>query len=41
MRGAARVHQTTQVRGEVSALLNKLGVPPPPKLHHIESAPNA
>ena len=41
LRGAARVRQTTEVRGEVSALLSKIGVPGPPKLHHIEAAPNA
>jgi transposase len=37
VRGAARVRQTTEVRGEVAALLKKLGVPMPPKLHHVES----
>jgi transposase len=40
-RGEARVRQTTEVRGEVSALLKKLGVPPPPKLHHVGAAANA
>ena len=40
-RGEARVRQTTEVRGEVGALLAKLGVAPPPKLHHVETSPNA
>jgi transposase len=38
VRGEARVLQTTEVRGEVAALLRKLGVPMPPQLHHIEAA---
>ncbi len=39
VRGEARVRQTTEVRGEVAALLKKLGVAMPPRLHHIEAAP--
>jgi hypothetical protein len=41
IRGTARVRQTTSVRPEVRALLQRLGVPPPPKLHHIDTAPDA
>jgi hypothetical protein len=41
LRGEARVHQTTEVRGAVSALLAKLGVSSPPKLHHIEATQSA
>ncbi len=37
VRGEARVRQTTEVRGEVAALLKKLGVPHPPRLHRIEA----
>ncbi len=36
VRSGARIRQTTQLRGEVSALLKKLGVSTPPKLHRIE-----
>jgi hypothetical protein len=35
-RGAARIRQTTEVRGNVRELLGKLGVSHPPKLHRIE-----
>jgi transposase len=38
-RGETRVRQTSEVRGNVSELLQKLGVPPPPKLHLVEAAP--
>jgi transposase len=38
-RGEARVRQTTEVRREVGNLLKKVGVPAPPRLHHVESAP--
>lgn len=41
LRGEARVRQTTEVRPEVEALLKKLGVPNPPKLHTVEAAPPA
>jgi transposase len=37
-RAAARVRQTTEVRGAVAALLQRLGVPSPPKLHSLEAA---
>ena len=37
-RGDTRVRQTTEARGEVTALLKKLGVPPPPRLHSVETA---
>jgi hypothetical protein len=37
-RGEARVRQTTEVRPEVEALLKKLRVALPPKLHSVESA---
>ena len=40
-RGEARIRQTTEVRPEVEALLRKLRVAPPPKLHSVESAPPA
>jgi transposase len=36
-RGGTRVQQTTDVRGEVAALLKKLHVASPPLLHHIEA----
>jgi len=38
LRADARVRQTTQVRPNVSAILRKLGVPNPPKLHRVEDA---
>jgi hypothetical protein len=38
LRGEARVRQTTEVRGDVAALLRKLGVPAPPPFHAIEAA---
>jgi hypothetical protein len=38
LRGETRVRQTTEVRGDVAALLRKLGVPAPPPLHAIEAA---
>jgi transposase len=37
VRGEARVRQTTEVRGEVAGLLQKLGAAMPPKLHHVEA----
>jgi len=40
-RAQTRVRQTTEVRGDVQALLNKLRVPMPPKLHLIEPTPSA
>ena len=40
-RGEARIRQTTQVRPEVEALLKKLRVAPPPKLHSVQAAPAA
>jgi transposase len=36
-RGTARIRQTTELRGSVATLLQELGVPPPPRLHDIES----
>jgi hypothetical protein len=38
LRAGARVRQTTQLRPNVSAILRKLGVPNPPKLHRVEEA---
>jgi transposase len=38
-RGDARIRQTTEVRPEAIALLKKLRVPLPPKLHTVEPAP--
>jgi len=40
-RGTARVRQTTEVRPEAQALLRAIGVPAPPKLHHVGTAPDA
>lgn len=40
-RAGARVRQTTEVRPPVAALLRKLRVPTPPRLHHVGTAPNA
>jgi hypothetical protein len=40
-RGAARVRQTTEVRGPVAELLQRLGVAAPPKLHTVENRANA
>jgi hypothetical protein len=37
-RGGAHVRQTTEVRPSVAALLKKLRVPPPPRLHTVEPA---
>lgn len=42
VRGGARIVQTTELRQEASALLEKLNVAPPPRLHAIaEAAPPA
>lgn len=41
IRGEANVRQTTEVRGTVAGLLQRLKVPPPPKLHHVAPAPPA
>lgn len=40
-RGGARVHQTTEVRSAVAALLRRLKVPLPPKLHHVGATQHA
>jgi Transposase DDE domain len=40
-RGGARIRQTTEVRREAEALLKKLHVALPPKLHDITEAPNS
>jgi len=40
-RGEARIRQTTEVRREALALLQKLRVAPPPTLHTVEAAPPA
>jgi transposase len=40
-RGEARIRQTTEVRPEAEALLKKLRVAPPPKLHSVEAVPPA
>ena len=39
--GEARVQQTTELRPDVVALLEKLRVPQPPKLHSVEPAYHA
>jgi len=41
IRGEARIHQTTEVRGDAAALLTTLKVPLPPRLHQIAEAQNA
>jgi len=38
-RGEARIQQTSELREEVQALLVKLGVPLPPRLHGVEPIP--
>ncbi len=38
-RGAARVRQTSELRRNVTALLEKLNVPAPPKIHAAEPVP--
>jgi len=38
-RGEVKVRQTTELRREVVGLLKQVGVPAPPRLHHVESAP--
>jgi hypothetical protein len=38
-RGAARVQQTSELRKDVEALLVKLRVPLPPRLHTVEPIP--
>ena len=40
-RGEARIRQTTEVRPEVEALLKKLCVAAPPKVHSVQAAPSA
>lgn len=40
-RGGVRVRQTTDVRPEAAALLRKLKVPLPPKLHAVTAIPAA
>jgi len=40
-RGEASVRQTTEVRADVAALLKKLGVPAPPRLHRVAAARSA
>jgi phosphate uptake regulator len=37
-RAGARIRQTTELRGEVPALLRRLQVEPPPKLHQVGPA---
>ncbi|HEU4734182.1 MAG TPA: hypothetical protein VFT22_40100 [Kofleriaceae bacterium] len=39
-RGESRVQQTSEVRADVEALLVKLGVPLPPRLHAIGPIPS-
>lgn len=39
-RGETRVQQTSELRADVEALLVKLGVPPPPRLHAIRPIPS-
>lgn len=38
LRGGARIRQTSEVRGKVSEILKRLGVPNPPKIHNVEEA---
>jgi hypothetical protein len=38
LRGAVRVRQTTEIKPDLLALLKRLGVPPPPRLHEITEA---
>jgi hypothetical protein len=40
-RAGVRVRQTTELRPEVAALFDRLGVPAPPKLHAVETLPVA
>jgi len=40
-RGSARVLQTTELRSEVTELLRRLKVAPPPKLHRVSATPSA
>lgn len=40
-RGAAHVRQTTEIRSQVADLLRRLEIAPPPRLHHVGSAPSA
>ncbi len=40
-RSGARIQQTTELRAEVIALLSKLSVPPPPKVHEIRRPPKS
>ena len=40
-RGGARIRQTTEVRPEAAAMLKKLGVPIPPKLHEVVAVPDS
>jgi hypothetical protein len=39
-RSETRVQQTSELRANVEALLVKLGVPPPPRLHTIGPIPS-
>jgi len=41
IRGETRVCQTTNVRPEAQALLSRLQVPAPPRLHRVEAVPPA
>ena len=38
LRAGVRIHQTSEVRPKVAEILRKLGVPRPPKLHHLADA---
>jgi transposase len=40
-RGSARVLQTTELRSEVTELLRRLKVVPPPRLHRVAATPSA
>ena len=40
-RGQARIQQTTELRREALALLRRLQVPAPPRLHSVRAAPRA
>ena len=40
-RAGARIQQTTDLRPAVAAVLKKLQIPSPPKLHHVETATSA
>jgi hypothetical protein len=40
-RNGAHVEQTTELRASVEALLRRLSIPPPPRIHQVNAAPSA